>query len=440
MVQWPGWGWRQTDPLPPGPLRGELLNLEHLEERARALAGELAIRPRARSGGRAHERRLATVAGILRQAYRTLAQDVHRGEPVPPAAEWLLDNFHLVEAEVVSVAHDLPRSYYRELPKVEARELRDVARVYAMALEVVRHSDARLDATRIERFVAAYQTVSPLSLGELWAWPSALKTALLENLGRIAEQLLAARAARREAAHYLEPLDAGQSAEDLPSLPEPLTSAFVVELLARMREHGPKVAELRSRLDERLLVSGHTAEDLIRAEQQDEARAQVSIANTVTSLRFCARHEWNRFVERVSLVEQVLQRDPAGAYSRMDFASRDRYRQAVEEIAALSSGEDQVRVALRAVESARQAPPEPENERCHHVGWHLIGKGRRPLEREVGYRPGPAARVRRALFRNATAAYLGFVIVVVAAIVGGAMLGARRAGGGPAPLAGVALL
>src|SRR5262249_41087166 len=186
--------------------------------------------------------------------------------------------------------------------------------------------------------------------GELWAWPSALKTALLENLGRIAEQLLAARAARREAARYLQPLDAGQGAEDLPSLPEPLSSAFVVELLARMREHGPKVAVLRSRLDERLLVSGHTAEDMIRAEQQDEARARASTGTRVPSRRFCARQEGNCFVERVSLVEQVRQRDPGGAYSGMDFASRDRYRQAVEEIAAHSSGEDQVRVALRAVE------------------------------------------------------------------------------------------
>src|SRR5262249_6772062 len=203
--------------------QGERLTLEHLEERARTLAGELAVRPRSRSGGRAHERRVATLARILRQAYRTLAQDVHRGEPVPPAAEWLLDNFHLVEAELVSVAHDLPRSYYRELPKLEAPELRDTARVYAMALEVVRHSDTRVDARSIERSVAAYQAVSPLSLGELWAWPSALKTALLETLHRIAEQLLAARVARREAASYLEPLDAEQSAEDLPSLPEPLS-------------------------------------------------------------------------------------------------------------------------------------------------------------------------------------------------------------------------
>src|SRR5262249_57203773 len=125
------------------------------------LGGGFARGRRWGSGGGARGRGLAKVARIRPQAYRPLAQAGPRGEPVPPAAEWLLDNFHLVEAELVSVAHDLPRSYYRELPKLEARELRDVARVYAMALEVVRHSDARLDPTRIERFVAAYQTVSP---------------------------------------------------------------------------------------------------------------------------------------------------------------------------------------------------------------------------------------------------------------------------------------
>jgi cyclic beta-1,2-glucan glucanotransferase len=432
MLRWPAGWWHKPLPLPPGPLRGELLNLEHLEERARTLAAELVVSPRPRPGGSGgHARRLEDNALALRAAYRTLAEDVQRGEAVPPAAEWLLDNFHLVEAEVVTLGRDLPPSYYRELPKVTSREMRGIARVYAMALEIVRHSDARLDAPRLERFVAAYQTVSPLSLGELWAWPSVLKTALLENLRRLSDQLLEDRAARRAAARYLEPLETGQSADELPDLPESPSSAYVVELLARMREHGPRVAGLRARLDERLMGTGHSVEDMIRAVQQEEARSQVSIANTITSLRFCVNHEWNRYVERVSLVEQVLHRDPAGAYSRMDFASRDRYRQAVEEIALPSSGEAQLKVALRAVESARRSPARPPDERRQHVGWHLIGHGRRGLERDVDYRPRLGRRIRRALFRHATEAYLGFLVLAVSAQIVAAVAAAREAGASP---------
>ena len=93
----------------------------------------------------------------------------------------------------------------------------------------------------------------------------------------------------------------------------------------------------------------------------------------------------------MSLVEGVLQRDPAGVYGRMDFLSRDRYRQAVEELAD-GTGEAQLRVALRAVESARQAAESGVAGRARvHVGHHLIGKGRADLETDVAYRPAPAS-------------------------------------------------
>ena len=163
------WWRRRSGALPPGPLRGDLLNVERLEERARSLAGELVVSRWSGAGGDEYRRRLDDNAAVLREAYLTLAEDVHRGDALPPAAEWLLDNFHLVEAEAASVRRDLPLSYHRELPKVSAREMRGYARIHAMALELVRHSDARLDPQRLERFVAAYQTVAPLSLGELWA-------------------------------------------------------------------------------------------------------------------------------------------------------------------------------------------------------------------------------------------------------------------------------
>ncbi|HEY5907066.1 MAG TPA: DUF3131 domain-containing protein, partial [Vicinamibacteria bacterium] len=286
--------------------------------------------------------------------------------------------------------------------------------------EVIRHSDARLDAQRLERFLTAFQTQAPLSLGELWAWPSALKATLVENLRRLAEEVLDAREGRKQAARYLAPLEAQSEKDTLPPLPHELGStSLLVELLARMREFGPRVTALRTQLEERLLERGQTPEDVIRAGQQAEASAQVSIANTITSLRLCASLDWTRFIEKVSLVEQVLQRDPAAVYGRMDFASRDRYRQAVEEIAE-AEGEAQVAVALQAVDRARRPTERPDG-RDGHVGFHLIGEGRRSFEKAMAYRPALHQRTRRAVFRHATAAYLGalaLVTLTVAALAG----------------------
>ncbi|MFN7987339.1 MAG: glucoamylase family protein [Thermoanaerobaculia bacterium] len=391
------------------PLRGELLSLESLEERAKTLAAVFTLSRESRRTGYDVLPRLDANLRFLREAYRLLADDVHRGVAVPPAAEWLLDNFHLVESEAQAVGHDLPLRYYRKLPKLAARDYSGKARIHAMALELIRHGDGRLDAERLGRFVLAFQTIAPLTIGELWAWPSMLKLALLENLRVLMEGVLAGQEARRQADAVLAALEAGSSP---PALPVPLQNAFVAQLRHRMREHDPRVSSLGARVEEALAARGTTPEDLVRAENQQQATDQVSTGNSITSLRLCATLDWSRFVEKSSLVEQILMRDPAAVYARMDFQSRDRYRHAVEELAE-PSGEAQVRVALRAVESARQAADgSGASDRTAHVGYHLIGLGRRGLEVDVAHRPTLLLRLQRALFAAAPGLYLGGIGLV----------------------------
>ncbi|HEX5819043.1 MAG TPA: hypothetical protein VFY20_09200, partial [Gemmatimonadales bacterium] len=409
------------------PLRAELLSIERLEERARALAATFTLARDHRPQDRDFFRRLDDNTHVLRHAYRTLADDVHRGEFLAPAAEWLLDNFYLVESEIRGVRHDLPRSYYRELPKLAPRETAGVARVYAMALELIRHTDGRLDRTQLVRFMNAYQTVAPLTIGELWAWPIMLKLALIENLRRLADETLLGREARLGADRYLEQIAGAGADGRILAAPNILDTAFAVRLLQRMREYGPLVAPVRAEVEARLDEHGMTPEDVIRAEYQGQATAQVSVGNAITSLRLCATLDWSTFFESVSLVEQALRRDPAAVYGRMDFLSRDRYRQAVEELAE-PTGEAQVRVALRGVESARQAAERTSAEdRAAHVGYHLIGRGRPDLELDVAYQPALPARLRRFAARHATGVYLGAIGLVTMLLLALAVFCARLA-------------
>jgi cyclic beta-1,2-glucan synthetase len=347
---------------------------------------------------------------------------------VAPAAEWLLDNFHLVEAEALAVRRDLPVRYYRTLPRLATTDLAGHARIHALTLELIRHGDGRLNDERLSRFILAFQTVAPLTLGELWALPSLLKLALLENLRLLADGLLAARAAHQQADAAFARLERG---EPPGALPEPLPGAFVAQLRKRMREHDPRVSALAMAVEGALAAVGTMPEEAVRSENQRQATDQVSTANTVTSLRFCATLDWSRFVELTSPVEEVLRRDPAGVYPRMDFASRDRYRHAVEELAACDrktdAGKAQLRVALCAVAGARRvAEREGAGERAAHVGHHLIGSGRRELEVDVGYRPRLAGRLRRWTLAHATGVYLG----AIAALTGAGVLGAYAGAGG----------
>jgi cyclic beta-1,2-glucan synthetase len=420
------------------PFRDELLSIERLEERAHSLAARFTVDPTQRTA-RSVFPRFDENAGRLRQAHRALSEDVHRGEFITPAAEWLLDNYHLVASEIRGVRQNLPRSYYRELPKLASREQAGNARVYALAVELVRHSDSRLERQQLVRFLDSFQTIAPLTIGELWAWPSMLKLALIENLRRLAEETLAARAARRAADAYVARID-GAGKGIPPPLPHVLHTAQVVQLLQRVREYGPRLSAVRRGLDEHLAASHTTSEEAIRGEHQREAAAQVSVANVITSLRLCAELDWNQYVEAVSLVERVLQRDPAGVHGRMEFLSRDRYRQAVEELAE-RTGEAQVRVALRAVESARQAAEtEGPTARVAHVGYHLIGKGRRDLEADVAWRPGLAKGLRRLIFAHASGVYLVAIALLTAALLGAGVSYVRYLGGSIREQIAVALL
>ena len=400
----------------------ELLGTEPLEERARRLAALLTLARRQRGGSRTHLRRLDDHARVLRQVYTALAEDARLGEPSWPAAEWLLDNFHIISAAVRDVHHDLPPSFYKKLPKIAADESAGQARVFVMALELIRRSAGHLDAQRLHRFVTSFQSIAPLTMGELWAWPSALKLALVEHLRSRAEVLAISRAHRLSADRLASSLDSGTLAPGL--WPAELHPAFVIRLLQRSRERGATAGELRNKLDDALAAIGETVEDAIRSEGRHQAAEQAFMSNLIGSLRLVSTFDWSEFFESVSLVEQVLQRDPAGIYSRMDFPSRDRYRHAVEEQAE-PTGEAQVRVALKSIERARQAAEQAPDAREGHVGYYLIGSGRRQFEKSIGWSPGVRQQIRRLFFRRATPGYLGTIALGTAILVAGAIAYAR---------------
>src|SRR6266480_4073727 len=199
--------WRSTPRAPDKPFRDELLSIERLEERALALAARFTVDPNPRRRARETFPRFDDNVRVLRAAYRTLADDVRTGQFVVSAADWLLDNFHLIAAEISDIRRNLPRTYSRTLPTLASREHAGHARVYAIAVELIRHSDSRLDRQQLIQFLNSYQRVAPLTIGELWAWPSMLKLALIENLRRLAEELLSGRAARRAADTYVSRIE-----------------------------------------------------------------------------------------------------------------------------------------------------------------------------------------------------------------------------------------
>lgn len=343
------------------PLRSELFSVEQLAEHARALAGWHEV-DRNRGPDRLLPR-LADNEAVLVRAYELVTAAVAAKHGIEPAGEWLIDNFYLIEEQIRTARRHLPRHYSRELPRLKNGPSADAPRGYDIALELIAHADGRVDAEALRSFVRAYQSVAPLTLGELWAVPIMLRLALIENLRRVAIRLTADKLDRNNANRWADRLT--ELAEndpkslilglaDMAKSDPPMTSAFVAELARRLQGHGPALAFPLTWVEQRLSEDGQTIERLVASEGQRQAADQVSIGNSIGSLRLLGAMDWRDFVEAMSLVDENLRDDPAGVYSRMDFATRDLYRHAVEEIAQ-HNPLAQVAVARQAVSFARQS-------------------------------------------------------------------------------------
>src|SRR6202158_5499966 len=181
-----------------GPIRAELFSVERLEQHAESLAAAQAI-TKAPVKGRPLLPRVLENGRVLLEYYRATARAIQREQAITPAAEWLLDNFYIVQEQLREIRDDLPLGFYRKLPKLASGHLQGYPRVFGVAWAFVAHTDSRFDPEVLRQFVSAYQRVQPLTIGELWAITITLKVVLLENLRRLAERLVRSLTAREEA-------------------------------------------------------------------------------------------------------------------------------------------------------------------------------------------------------------------------------------------------
>ncbi|HET9988239.1 MAG TPA: hypothetical protein VFQ65_06960, partial [Kofleriaceae bacterium] len=398
------------------PLRSELYSVSQLEAHAKALAVTHQLGPADARG--VLLQRLADNHEALAEAYALVADAVARGRQITPAAEWFVDNYHLIEEQIRIAKRHLPRTYSRALPNLISNTLR----VYDLALELISHSHGHVDAETLQAFIAAYQTIQPLRLGELWAIPIMLRIALIENLRRVIAAVTAGRREREQAAQWSDRLleaAAGDPSKVVRVLAElvaadpGLTVPFVAEVASRLQGQGAVSTLPMAWLDQRLESQGQTVEGVFQAASQSQAGDQVAVGNSITSLRTLDAIDWREFVENLSMVDHVLRGDPAGYYAQMEFATRDRYRHVVERLATRGGLEERV-VAERAIALAAGQPPGRE----HHVGYFLIDRGRRALVLALAERPHHPALRRKVGRGLGILVYLGLIAAITAASTG----------------------
>ena len=372
--------------------------------------------------------RLAETREILSEAQVRLLVASASNVDAGPAAEWLLDNYHVVQEHLQEVRASLPGAYYRELPELSNGPLTGYPRVYEMAISLISHTEARVDLENVDLYVEAFQGVSPLAVGELWAMPAMLRLGLIESVRRMTLRTMQRlddmelatlwsgrilEASARGGTPLREALRAFADAEHA------LTPHFVSRFLQLLRQtegSSPPLAWLENWMRE----AGVSPETAVAQSTHRLTLTQLMMANSITSLRDIGRRDWRHFVEKQSVMEAVLRTDPSGFYPRMTFATRDRYRHVVERIAK-STRHRESSVAQWAIDlAARPATDDsPHADVAAHVGYYLIDDGVRELEAIAGYSLTVGERIERTIHTHPNAVFtIGLTLLVMLATTG----------------------
>jgi cyclic beta-1,2-glucan synthetase len=336
---------------------------------------------------------------VLIQAYKSTNEEVKSKGNIIPAAEWLLDNYYIIEEQFKGIQYTVRKEFYKRLPLLVEGKYRDYPRIYGIAAQMVEILDGSIDEETLMAFLKHYQSYIHLTSKELWVFPIMLRICLLEKIKDVAllitdtiklrkqadlwaVKLVESLASTRELSNSNDVfLRAIQEHESQVGEVKP---AYAERLLHRLREEGADAAPIIRWLDGKLALYHSSADEIVHDEHQKQASYQKSIGNAITSLRLVTGLKWEEIFEELSLLNQVLNQDPAGIYPLMDFSSRDYYRKKVEELAEKNKTEE-IEVAVKAIECARENK-EDSMEKFYHVGYYIVDDGLGLLVDKLGGR------------------------------------------------------
>lgn len=360
----------------------------------------------------------------ISEAYHALNQDIDSMFPTAPAAEWLLDNFYVIQEQTDDMERTLSKGFPSGLPVIKNGIYQGYPRIYAIALEIISHTDGVIDEKTLRNFIKAYQSQALLSMSELWALVLMIRVALIENIRQICDRIVESRQEWHQAEEIsefiYENLKEGE-AWILQRVEErvhgQLTPSMVEHLLHRLRKKGVNMAKAIGHLDKKLAEENLTTEKMTEMEHQLQAGRQVSIGNSITGLRYLSSMNWSDMFEELSEVEQILRMDPAGVYPAMDFESRDYYRCTIQKFARTYMTTE-IQIARVALECAQEGENQSGRQSSKaHIGYYLVDQGQPLLEERGKLRAKEFTRTLWKQKRQPLVWYLGSIFLVTLLIV-----------------------
>lgn len=364
-------------------------------------------------------RRMNNNYAFIQTVCRVLNDDVMQKQPMPPAAEWLLDNFYIIEEQVKSIRRDFSKKHYSSLPVLDKGPYKGYARIFAIAMELVAHTDGKIELNTLLKYLEAYQSNNILMEREIGIIPTMLKLALIESIRTVSEKIKDTKTQWDLADEIFEKWnkDEEESTEQLIKLLENNTSleinySLLEHLFYRLRRSGRSYTNILHRIDENLEKFNESTETIAQKEHNIQAAYTVTIGNCIACLKYISSLDWSEMLEQVSYLERILRQDPDGTYSLMDATSRNHYKSRIEALAQ-DYGTSELHIARDAIELAEEAKAkleEGEDGRASHVGYYIMGKGLQELENRRKGKKKLIKRLTDVIINNIGGIYLGFII------------------------------
>ena len=336
---------------------------------------------------------------VLNQAYQFTNEEVKSKGNIIPAAEWLLDNYYIIEEQFKGIQYTIKNEYDKKFPILTEGKYTGYPRIYGIASGMVGFLDGKITEETIIAFFEEYQTHIPLTSRELWAFPIMVRICLLERIRDIAIYISETMQLRKQADQWaVELLDSLLASKEDPKQKDEfrikiqehetqiglMKPAYAERLLHRLRDAGADAVPIIRWVDGKLALYRTDADEIIHQVHQDQARSQGTMGNAITSLREVSGLRWEDIYEQLSILNQILNQDPSGVYPLLDFESRDYYRHKVEALAE-RYGTDEIQVAVKTLECAREPEADPED-KVKHVGYYIMDRGLGSLVEKLGGR------------------------------------------------------
>ncbi|PZQ96171.1 MAG: carbohydrate-binding protein [Cereibacter sphaeroides] len=346
-----------------------------------------------------------------RRLYLIALQAARDGKQITPAAEWLIDNHHVVTEAYRHLRRDLNPQFLRQLPSVVLGG-RTMPRSLALAWEYVALSDSNLNGQTLAEYVEAAQAIRPLTIGELWSLPSFLRFVLLENMLRLSQRTAEARDDRDRANADADALmntspDAAQVMDRLISAGSLGNVPYAAQLIYRVHNGAIQTGDLSARLAAALEAAGTTTTAVLDNERARQTSGTVTAGNIIRALQWLDDYRWHDWFEETSRVEAVLRRDPEHALLVQE--TRNLVRTRLEALAR-RSGLDEISVTEKLVDWA-----EVKGQITSSV---LLGPLSAEFEAEIGYRPPAGEALRRLLRRGGVFSLLVPILVIAILVMG----------------------